>query len=111
MQFAADTASKLLPLFSLSLRIFTPFSNLSITFLSLRVSALHLILAKRVADVENKFMVTEGKGRKEIEVTRKRRAGVKREETNLVSNHSIRVLQSPEHPERFTELIEKRKGR
>ena len=44
-------------------------------------------------------------------MTRKRRGGVKREETNLVSNHSIRVLQSPEHPERFTELIEKRKGR
>ena len=65
MHFAADTASKLLLLFSLSLRIFTPFSNLSITFLSLRVSALHLILAKRVADVENKFMVTEGKGRKD----------------------------------------------
>ena len=51
------------------------------------------------------------RGMKEIEVTRKRREGVKREETNLVSNHSIRVLQSPEHPERFTELIEKRKGR
>ena len=55
--------------------------------------------------------IEKRRGRKEIEVTRKRRGGVKREETNLVSNHSIRVLQSPEHPERFTELIEKRKGR
>ena len=36
--------------------------------------------------------------------------GVKREETNLVSNHSIRVLQSPEHPERFTELGREEKG-
>ena len=62
IQFAADIASKSLPLFSLSLRIFTPFSNLSITFFSLRVSALHLILAERVSDIENKFMVTRGKG-------------------------------------------------
>ena len=39
------------------------------------------------------------RGRREIEVTRKSRGGVKRGETNLVS------YQFPmEHPERFTEL-------
>ena len=45
------------------------------------------------------------RGRREIEVTRKSRGGVKRGETNLVS------YQFPmEHPERFTELSREEKG-
>ena len=42
--------------------------------------------------------------RREIEMTRRRRGGVKRGETNLVIISSLSVLHSPEHPERFTEL-------
>ena len=44
------------------------------------------------------------RGRKEIEVTRRRRGGVKRRETDLVSN------QFPENPKRFTELSREEKG-
>ena len=42
--------------------------------------------------------------RREIEMTRRRRGGGKRGETNLVIISSLSVLHSPEHPERFTEL-------
>ena len=40
-------------------------------------------------------------------MTRRRRGGVKRGETSLVS--SLSVLHSPEHPERFTELYREEK--
>ena len=50
------------------------------------------------------------RGMKEIEVTRRRRGGVKRRETNL-ANNQFHVLHSPEHPERFTELIREEKGK
>ena len=43
------------------------------------------------------------RGRREIEVTRRRRGGVKRGETNLAIISSLSVLHSPELPERFTE--------
>ena len=43
------------------------------------------------------------RGRREIEVTR-RRGGVKRGERNLASNQSPIVLHSLEHSERFTEF-------
>ena len=44
-------------------------------------------------------------------VTRRRRVGVKRGETSLASHiSSLSVLQSQEHPERFTELSREEKG-
>ena len=49
--------------------------------------------------------------RKEIEVTRRRRGGVKRRETDLASIQFPKcVLHSPEHPKRFTMLGRKEKG-
>ena len=44
------------------------------------------------------------RGRKETEVTRRRREGVKRREINLVSNRCPKCSHSLEHPKRFTEL-------
>ena len=41
--------------------------------------------------------------RREIEMTRRRRGGVKRGETNLAIISSLSVPHSPELPERFTE--------
>ena len=53
------------------------------------------------------------RGRREIEVTRRRRGGVKKGETYLASYQFPKVLHSPEHAERFTELSreEKEEGR
>ena len=50
------------------------------------------------------------RGRKEIEVTRRRRGGVKRRETDLAIISSLSVLQSPDYPKRFTELGREDKG-
>ena len=47
--------------------------------------------------------IDKRKGRKEIEVTRRRGGGDKRGETNLAIISSLSVLHSPELPERFTE--------
>ena len=47
--------------------------------------------------------------RREIEVTRKRRGGVKKGERNLASNQFPKCLHSLEHPERFTELSREKK--
>ena len=44
------------------------------------------------------------RGRREIEVTRWRRGGIKRGESNLASNQIPCALHSLEHPERFMEL-------
>ena len=44
------------------------------------------------------------RGRREIEVTRRKRGGIKRRETDLSSNQFPKCLHSLEHPERFTEL-------
>ena len=44
------------------------------------------------------------RGRREIEVTRRRRGGMKRRETDLASNHFYKFLHSLEHPKRFTEV-------
>ena len=51
------------------------------------------------------------RGRREIEVTRRRRGGVKGERAIKPVINSLSALHSPEHPERFTELSreEKRK--
>ena len=50
------------------------------------------------------------RGRREIEVTRKRRGGVKRRETNLACDQLLSGLHSLEHPKRFTELSREEKG-
>ena len=44
------------------------------------------------------------RGRREIEVTRRRRGGVKRGESHLASINSLCALHSLEYPERFMEL-------
>ena len=44
------------------------------------------------------------RGRKEIEVTRRRREGVKRRGTDLASNQDHKCSHSLELPKRFTEL-------
>ena len=44
------------------------------------------------------------RGRREIEVTRRRRGGIKRERAIWPVNNSLCGLHSLEHPERFTEL-------
>ena len=43
-------------------------------------------------------------------MTRRRRGGVKRGETNLASNQFPKCLHSPEYSERFTELSREEKG-
>ena len=49
------------------------------------------------------------RGRKETEVARRIKGGIKRRETDLASS-SLSVLHSPEHPKRFTELGREEKG-
>ena len=49
------------------------------------------------------------RGRKEVDVTRRRRQGVKRGESSLASNQFPKCS-SLEHPERFTELSREEKG-
>ena len=43
-------------------------------------------------------------------MTRRRKGGIKRRETDLNSNQSLSVLHSPAHTERFTELGREEKG-
>ena len=43
-------------------------------------------------------------------MTRRRRGGVKRRETDLAIISSLSVLQSPDYPKRFTELGREDKG-
>ena len=45
-----------------------------------------------------------------MEVTRSRRGGIKRGETNLASNQFLSVLHSPEYQKRYTELGRGEKG-
>ena len=58
----------------------------------------------------SQIYIEKRRWRKEIEVTRRRRGGVKRGETNLAIISSLSVLHSPELPERFTELSREEKG-
>ena len=48
--------------------------------------------------------------RKDIEMTRRRRGGVKRRETSLYSNQLPKCSPHPEHPKRVTELSREEKG-
>ena len=52
------------------------------------------------------------RGRKETEVARRIKGGIKRRETDPASNQFPKFLRSPEHTKRFTELgrEEKREG-
>ena len=43
-------------------------------------------------------------GMREIKVTRARKGGIKRGESNIASNQSLCTLHSLEHPEKFMEL-------
>ena len=56
-------------------------------------------------------MHIENRGRKEIEVTRRRRGGVTRRETDLASNRFPKCLHSLEYTKRFTELGREGGGR
>ena len=51
------------------------------------------------------------RGRREIEVTRRRRGGIKRGECSLSSNNSLCALYSLGPSERFTELHREEGGR
>ena len=48
--------------------------------------------------------IEKRRGRRKIEVTRRRKGGIKRGESNLASNSSLCALHSLESSERFTEL-------
>ena len=50
------------------------------------------------------------RGRREIEVTRRRRGGVKRKETDLASNLFPKCSPQPRNPKKFTELYREYKG-
>ena len=50
------------------------------------------------------------RGRKETEVSRRIKGGIKRRETDPASNQFPSVLHSPEHTKRFTELGREEKG-
>ena len=50
------------------------------------------------------------RGRKETEVTRRRKGGIKRRETDAASYHFLIILHRPEHTKRFTELGREEKG-
>ena len=58
----------------------------------------------------SRIYIEKRRGRKEIEVTRRRRGGVQRRETDLASNHFLSVPHSLEHTKRFTELGREEKG-
>ena len=49
------------------------------------------------------------RGRRELEVTRRRRGGLKRGESKLASNHFLRTLHSLDRSEMFTELYREEK--
>ena len=55
--------------------------------------------------------VKKRRGRGEIEVTRRRRGGIKRRETSLASNQFPICVHSLEHSERFTEFHREEEGR
>ena len=58
----------------------------------------------REAQRDSQSYTEQRRGRREIELTRRRRVGVKRGENNLASNQFPECSLQPIHPERFTEL-------
>ena len=96
--------SLLLLVFSL---IFTVVSRLLLLYSTIdKISRLKMKSFSTVRDTQrgSQSFMEKRRGRKEIEVTRRRRGGVKRRETNLASNQFSIALHSLEHPERLTEL-------
>ena len=49
------------------------------------------------------------RGRREIEVTRRRRGGIKREESKLACNHFLMCASQSDHSEMFMELYREEK--
>ena len=67
------------------------------------------LMVKRFSTVKDtqrgsRSYMEKRRGRREIEVTKRRREGIKRGDSNLVSNQFLFALHSLEHSERFTEL-------
>ena len=58
----------------------------------------------------SQIYIEKRRWRKEIEVTRRRRGGVKSRERDPSVISSLSVLHSLEHPKRFTELSREEKG-
>ena len=58
----------------------------------------------------SKSYTEKRRGRKETEVARRIKGGIKRRETDPASNQFPSVLHSPEHTKRFTELGREEKG-
>ena len=54
--------------------------------------------------------IEKRRGRKEIEVPRRKRRGVRRRETNLASDQFPKCSPQPKYPKRFTELSKEEKG-
>ena len=72
------------------------------------------LMVKRFSTVRNtergsQSYMEKGRGRREIEVTRRRIGGIKRGESNLASNQFPMCSPQPETPERFTELHKEEK--
>ena len=65
----------------------------------------------RDTQTDSQSYTEKRRGRRETEVTRRRRGEVKGGQSNLASNqfNSLSVLHSPEHSERFTELSREKK--
>jgi len=55
--------------------------------------------------------IEKRRGRKEIEVTRRRRSGVKRRETDLASNQFPKCSPQPGIPKEIHSWVEMRRGR
>ena len=73
------------------------------------------LMAKRFSTVRDtqrgsRSYVEKRRGRKEIEVTRRRKWGIKRRETDLASNQFPTCSLCPEHTKRFRELGREEKG-
>ena len=58
---------------------------------------------------DSQSWVEKRRGRKEIEVTRRRRGGVKRRETDLVSNQFLKCSPQPRIPKEIQSWVEKRR--
>ena len=72
------------------------------------------LMVKRFSTVKNihrgsQSYIEKRRGRREIEVTRRRRGGVKKRESNLTSNQFPKCSPHPGTPEKFTELSREEK--
>ena len=96
--------SPLLLVFSL---IFTVASRLLLLYSTIgKTSRLKMKSLSTVRDTQrgSQSYMEKRRGRREIEVTRRRRGGIKRGKNNLASNQIPMCSPQPGTPERFTEL-------